>query len=265
MKNSKRNIRKWIIMVCLLVPFAATAQTDSIAKEPEVFRKNSVKINLSSLALNNYNFNYERSLSRKVSFVAGYRTMPSSVIGELPLTDKIFTKVDNEKLRNDLNKISASNQTYTGEFRFYGGKHAGARGFYLSLYGRYAKFDVDYDYDYTSNSNQSYKVPLKSTLTGYGGGLMFGAQWLIAKRVTFDWYIIGAHYGKLIGDGAGKVDLSSLTDSEKQHLKVNLESIVTVKDKKYLDATVNNAGITTKTDAPFVGVRGLGFSVGIAF
>ncbi|MCC9135931.1 hypothetical protein ACFSKU_15790 [Pontibacter silvestris] len=52
-------------------------------------------------------------------------------------------------------------------------------------------------------------------MKGFGGGLMIGAQWLIAKRVVLYWYIIGAHYGKLKGDGSAVTDLDSHSASEK--------------------------------------------------
>lgn len=256
---------------CVGLPAKLFAQTDSLALDssmtikPEVFRKNSVKINLSSLALNNYNFNYERMLSRKISFVAGYRTMKATSLGELSLADKIATKLDNEDLKNDLNQITAGNTAYTGEFRFYGGKHAGARGFYISLYGRYAKFDVTHLYTYESES-QSYNIPLKSNFSGYGGGIMLGSQWLIAKRINFDWYIIGAQYGKLTGDTKGNADLSSLSSEDREDLKFSLQDTYTITGDSYLkEPTVTDQGVNSDFDGPFFGIRGLGFSLGIAF
>ncbi|EOR93099.1 hypothetical protein ADIARSV_3739 [Arcticibacter svalbardensis MN12-7] len=230
----------------------------------ETYPKNSFKINLSSLALKNYNFTYERSLARKVSFVAGYRSMPSTNLGQISFVNKALDRMDNTSLKDDLDQITTSNKTYTGEFRFYGGKHAGARGIYLSLYGRYSKFNVDYDYAY-STENKDYAIPISSSLKGLGGGLMIGAQWLIAKRVTFDWYVIGAHYGSLKGDATGIADLSSMTNEEKADLKDDFEGKVSIADKNYFRADVSNNGITAKPDAPFIGIRGLGFNLGIAF
>ncbi|MEX8547657.1 MAG: hypothetical protein V5804_08655 [Mucilaginibacter sp.] len=155
-----------LVIALLLILFLAYengyAQTDSAANRKNLayekhYPRNNVQINLSSLALKNYNFSYERSLSRKVTFVAGYRYMPLSTIGDISLVKTVAEKYlqNQDELKNDLSNISTGNKTYTGEFRFYGGKHPGARGFYLSLYGRYTNMQVNYNYTYTTASNQN--------------------------------------------------------------------------------------------------------------
>lgn len=257
------------MMLSVVTAFAQPADSVSKVKasnEELKFPKNSFKINLSSLAFKSYSLYYERSLSRKISFSAGYRTMPSTNLGGLPLVKKLNEKFnDGDELLEGINRMEASGNAYTGEFRFYGGKKPGARGFYLTLYGRYATFNHDYDYRFTSSSNSSVSIPLNSKVQGYGGGLMLGKQWLIANRVTLDVYLVGAHYGKLTGTSKGPADLSSLSDTDKQDLKNKLEGILIIKEKPLLSTTVNNQGVTGKIDGPFAGVRGLGFSLGIAF
>ena len=270
MKNYLRKIlliNSAMLFIPVLMATAQVTETDSTQSEKKsIFRKNAVKINLSSLALNNYNFNYERSLTRKISFVAGYRYMPVTSLNSLPVTSPITDRFfqDDSEIANDLNAISTGNQSVTGEFRFYGGKHAGARGFYLSLYGRQLSMDVNYLMDYDTQA-RTYQLPIKSSLKGFGGGLMIGAQWLIAKRVTFDWYILGAHYGNLKGDANILADLSSLSEQEKVDLQEELESLVEFGNKRYISANVSNQGVLGKVDGPFAGVRGLGFSLGLAF
>jgi len=275
-----RQFNKWTLCIatslCMLflahensyAQQSSTAHKEKLALENKHYPKNNVQMNLSSLALKNYNFSYERSLSRKITFVAGYRFMPLSTVSDISLVKTVADKYlsDGDNLKNDLSNVSISNKTYTGEFRFYGGKHPGARGFYLSLYGRYTDMQVNYNYNFVAANNQKYLIPLKNNLKGFGGGLMLGSKWLIAKRVTFDWYVIGGHYGKLTGDGAGAMNLSTLSAPDKNNLKGNLESDFTlIGDKSYLTATVDNAGVKTKVDGPFIGLRGLGFSLGIAF
>lgn len=273
-----RQFVKWIIalamfaLILFLAPKNSYAQTDStthfkkLALENKYYPKNNVQINLSSLAFKNYNFSYERSLSRKITFVAGYRYMPLSMVSDIPLVKKAIDKYanDDSDLKDNLSNLSTGNKTYTGEFRFYGGKHPGARGFYLSLYGRYTNMQANYNYNYTG-SVQKYNIPLKNTLKGFGGGLMIGSKYLIAKRVTLDWYIIGGHYGKLKGDGIGSANLSTMTAADKQNVKADIEDTFTIADKSYVNATVDNSGVKTQVNAPFVGIRGLGFNLGIAF
>lgn len=261
-----------LLLMLLLAHEKGYAQVDSVAYykkltfENKHYPRNNVQINLSSLALQNYNFSYERSLSRKITFVAGYRFMPLSTVGNISLVKTVADKYlnDNDGLKNDLSNLSTGNKTFTGEFRFYGGKHSGARGFYASLYGRYTNMQVNYNYGYATSS-QKYVIPLQNNLKGFGGGLMFGSKFLIGKLITFDWYIIGGHYGKISGDGNAVVNLSALSTADKNNLKSDLESKFTILNKSYATATVDNYGVKTNTNSPFVGLRGLGFNLGIAF
>lgn len=276
MKTISNNVRNlfsvFSLIGVLLTATVATAQlADSVSKRSTQnnalkFPKNNFKINLSSLAFKNYSLYYERSLTRKISFTAGYRTMPSTNLGGLPLIQKLNDRFnEGDELVEGLDRMKTSGNAYTGEFRFYGGRKPGARGFYLALYGRYATFNHDYDYRFTNSAGSTVSIPINSKASGLGGGLMLGAQWLIAKRVNLDVYLIGAHYGKLSGTSKGPADLSSLSETDKQDLKDDLEGILIIKEKPLLSTTVNNQGITGKIDGPFAGVRGLGFSLGIAF
>lgn len=251
---------KVVLACCLmLLTFSVKGQD-----EPGTYPKNSVKINLSSLALKNYNFTYERLIARKISVVAGYRFMPSSNLGGISTVSKILDKVDNSDIADDLNRIIASNKTFTGEIRFYKGKKDGNVGFYTALYARYAKFNIDYDYDY-STETRTYNIPLRSELKGFGGGIMGGVQWRIAKRLNLDWYIIGAHYGSLKGKINGATDLSSMTNEERGFLKEDLEGDLSIGDKSLIEAEVSATGVKGRPSAPFIGIRGLGFNLGFTF
>ncbi|NEM97649.1 DUF3575 domain-containing protein [Pontibacter sp. BT327] len=239
--------------------------------DTEVFRKNSVKMNLSSLAFRNYSFTYERTLARKITFVAGYSFMPSSQISSLPIVDKaieiadISSDEETDSFEEDLKKGNVGTSAITGELRFYSGKKAGARGLYVSLYGRYTTVDLSYLDTYVGDFDIEHDLPYNAELKGFGGGIMFGAQWLIAKRVTLDWYIVGAHYGKLSGNLSALTDLSMLTEQERADLKTEVEDLFTIGDKKYVDATIKDNGMFGKLNGPFGGVRAFGFNLGIAF
>ncbi|HVW62442.1 MAG TPA: hypothetical protein VHC48_20465 [Puia sp.] len=230
------------------------------------YSKNRLKINAASLFLNNYSFSYERSLTRKISFVAGYRFMPRTVLGNISVVKKVIDQVaeDGDGIKNDINRISMSNNAFTGEFRFYMGHKPGARGFYLSLYGRYAHFDLDYAYQYEAGA-KTYDIPIKAATKIWGAGMMIGAQWLIARRVTLDWYIMGGHAGSIRGDASGMADLSGMSAEDKAGVKDDIESFFNVGDKKYITATVNDQGVQAKIDGPMFGLRAAGINIGIAF
>jgi len=235
-------------------------------KMAEPYSKNRLKINVSSLFLNNYSFSYERSLTRKISFVAGYRLMPKTQLGNITLIKRIIDQVakDGDGIKNDINKIGISNNCFTGELRFYTGHKPGPRGFYLSLYGRYSQFNIDYAYEYETGS-KTFAIPIKASSRMWGAGLMIGAQWLIARRITLDWYILGGHYGSIKGDASGTADLSSMSSADKEGVKEDLEGLISIGDKKFVTATVTNQGVQARIDGPMVGLRGAGINIGIAF
>lgn len=57
-----------------------------------------------------------------------------------------------------------------------------------------------------------------------------------------------------------------MSAADKSNLKESIESDLTIiGDKSYVTATVDNAGVKTQTDGPFIGLRGLGFNLSIAF
>ncbi|MBC5774747.1 DUF3575 domain-containing protein [Pontibacter sp. KCTC 32443] len=240
----------------------------------EVFRRNSVKMNLTSLAFSNYSFSYERAIARKITLVGGYSFTPETEAGSIPFISKALemgeaaTEDDSEEaqeITDILEDATVSSNAFTGEIRFYTGKKPGARGFYASVYGRYATFNLSHMYVYEDDLDFEYDLPITAKMSGFGGGVMLGAQWLIAKRVTFDWYIVGGHYGKLTGDFSAKTDLTMMPEGDRADLEADIEEVFTIGDKKYVDATVKDNGMFGKMNGPFAGIRGLGFNIGIAF
>ncbi|HEX5150847.1 MAG TPA: hypothetical protein VFW07_05335 [Parafilimonas sp.] len=263
----------------------AQAQTDSTAKpdfiqpvtaanmydtiQPNLqahgYLKNNIQWNATAILFKSYNFSYERSITRKISVVASYRFMPSTKVGAIPVGKKIFDKISDEENDNvDIKESVVSNQAFTAEVRFYGGKHPGARGFYFSVYGRYGNFTTDYPYEYEDETGSMYSIPLQVKANGFCGGIGIGAQWLIAKRVTLNWYILGAQYGGLNGTINGVADLSSMSAEDQQNLQEEINELIGVNSKQYIDATVSDNGVTGTVKGPFLGLRG-GISIGIAF
>jgi hypothetical protein len=237
----------------------ASAQKDD-------YKKNNVQINLSSLVLHNYSFNYERSIARKITVSVGYKFMPDTRIGDVSLVNTITDKISDGGDDLDYKNTRTSNQTITAEVRFYAGKHDGPRGFYVSLYGRYNNMKVNYPYTYDTNSGNTVDVPLSANLSGIGGGVMIGAKWLIAKRISLDVYLLGLHYGGLSGDVTGKTDLSSLSADDKQGLKDDIDNKFVILDHNYVkSSTVNDSGVAAHTSGPFAGIRGLGINLGFSF
>lgn len=228
------------------------------------YNKNNVKINLSSIALNNYSIYYERMLTRKISATVGFRYMPKTRLTETALGKQILDQLDEED-NEDIKPLAASNNTVTAGIRFYTGHRSGAKGLYAEIYGRYGDFRLDYDYSFTSNGKE-YDMVIKGKARGFGGGLLLGGQFNLFKNMVVDLYIVGAHYGKLSGDIDGVSDLSTMTAEEKTDMENDINDIAPkFNDKKILEAKVDNNGVKGKLDGPFAGIRGLGLSIGWAF
>lgn len=257
-----------VITDTTVAPASTAVAAMPVSKDPtkKTYPKNVVKMNVTSLLFKNYNFALERSLTRKISALVWYRTMSTTQLSQLPALKKIYKAVgeDQNTLDNDWKDLSASGKAATLEFRFYGGRKPGPRGFYFGVYGRWAHYDVDYNYVYETDV-KSYSIPIQSSAKGLGVGAYSGVQWLIGKRVALDWQIFGGHWGKLTGDGSGTADLSELSAQDKQQIKEDLEDkLPAFGDKNTVTADVSNNGVHVKVDGPFIGIRSA-ISLGISF
>lgn len=263
-----------IVLSLFLCATAFSQESDSTVeirkKAPRTYRKNVVKINVPALLLKNFSFFYERALTRKISFSAGYRFMPKSNLGGINLVSKAAEKITDDPASDVqvfdlyLKDIEAKNNAVTAEFRFYGGRRPGARGFYFSLYGRYGNYGVDAPYEFSGTSG-SYRIPLSTSSKTIAGGFTIGLQWQIAKRVAIDWCILGGHYGSIKGDINGNINLSGMSPADRQQLQNELNDLVSIGKNDYINATVTPQGVTGTIKGPFAGVRLGSLSVGIAF
>ena len=273
--------RAAFLLFSLASALTSIGQVDTVASSPsplvdsivspqdkksskKTYPRTVVKMNVTSLFFNNYNFTVERALTRKISGSVGFRFMPSTSIGSIKAGRKLAELVGEDIEELTWNHLLLSNKALTAEVRFYGGRKPGPRGFYFGLYGRYADFDVKYDYTYEGNSGD-YLIPVRADLKGFGGGITFGVQWLIGKRVALDWHILGGHWGKLNGRGNGNADLSTMSQQEKQDLQREIEDFLPYRgNKKTVSGEVNDNGIKATASGPFAGLK-TGISLGISF
>jgi len=229
--------------------------------EIAVARKNVVKLNLFPVEFKIFSLQYERKIHKNFSLALGLGMMP-----QRPLPNSILNAFESGVNFDitDLREIKFSSYFVTPEIRFYPGKkikHQAPHGFYLGLYGRWAKFNVDINYNYESTSNgvtSTEKIPLRFSYGGTAGGLCMGAQWII-NRVSIDWLIVGFHYGSGYFSGEGTGD-SIAKDPEgfKQDMEdLGIGNLKPVADIVGSTAKVKIPGI------PFAGLR-TGLSIGFA-
>ncbi|CAM3474987.1 DUF3575 domain-containing protein [Aquirufa ecclesiirivi] len=244
------NMKK-IAFVLLLLPSILWAQKTS---------KNSIKINLSSLLLRNYNFTYERSISKHMSFSLGFRTMP---YGEVPMEGTITEQIDDKSI--NLSRMKLGNIAITPEIRYYFSSK-GNQGFYAAPYARYLVYDLTAPItveDKTSGQLVQVDRDFKGKITSMNGGLMFGIQYPIWKnRMVFDFWIVGAHFGTSTGILTAEFNPALSTD-EQAILQREVDNLDTSPFKSVGKVTANRAQINT--EGPWFGVRGLGINLGFKF
>lgn len=245
-----------------------TAQTDhttdsvqSSGKNKKSHARNFVKLNLTGLPLKNYSLQYERVLNRKFSFAISFRMMPETSI---PFKNKILKIVgdDDPDTKEVIENFRMSNFAITPELRLYLSKKGYGRGFYIAPFYRYASFKTNQMvFTYEDNTGAESKINLSGKLTSNTGGLMFGAQWLLGRRVCLDWWILGPHFGSGTGDFVGTTT-QPMDQSEQDDLRQELEDL----DIPFTDKTVsvNANGASMKLSGPWGGIRA-GISLGIRF
>ena len=223
------------------------SQKPADKKEAPRHKMNLVKINLTAIALKNYSLTYERILTKPISIAVSYRYMPT---GTLPFAGSISKSIGDQdpEAKKTIENLRMGNYAITPEVRFYLGKGYG-KGFYISLFYRYASFTFDHvPVDYDNNTS----LDLSGKLTSNTGGIMFGAQWPIGKHLCLDLWVLGAHYGSGTGTFTG-VSSQALTPAQQTELRQNLENIDIPLTTKTINVNAN--GATLKLDGPWGGIR----------
>ena len=232
----------------LLFGNSAKAQNMAGGENP----KNVVKLNLFALAFTNFSLQYERVFNEKTSGALGFSVMPSRNLPSSLSSDPILAKT------------TLSDWSITPEFRWYPGTKKGApHGFYLAPYLRYSSTSILMPFDFTETSGAITTYKIDANYSGFGGGVMLGAQWLINEKFSIDWWILGGHYGSGSASVAMKADFSALSATDRAKLETDLNGIAipvgTIK------STISNSEAKIDISSlPYFGVRS-GLTIGWAF
>lgn len=246
---------------CGLLSIAGSSFAKDLPVKDSVPKKlNIVKVNLTSLAFKNGSFQYERILSRKTSVALGASFLPKT---GLPFASTLSDQFgDNADAQRAIETTRLSNFTITPEFRFYLGKGYG-KGFYIAPFARYQQMDFEQEYSFTASSGKVHNPLIGGKIKNFGGGLLFGAQWMLSNKISFDWWIAGPLYGSSNGDLWGTDDMSDLTPADRADLENDIESVDIPLTK--LDATIGQNRIDVKLSGPYAGIRAFGFALGFRF
>lgn len=235
--------------------------TKTIASSKQKHLVNFVKLNLLGILLKNYQLQYERVLTKKISFAIAYRTMPKTTI---PFKNQIVKLMgdDDPDTKETIEKLRISNYAITSEIRFYLSKKGYGQGFYIAPFYRYASFKTnDVSVHYEDNAGNQSSISLSGKLTTNTGGILFGVQKALGKHVCLDWWLFGPHYGSGTGKFTGTPD-KPLTQEEQNDLKQQLDDIDIPLTNKTVTVTASSASL--KLDGPWGGLR-TGLSIGVRF
>lgn len=192
------------------------------------------------------NVQYERAVWGKTSVGLGLRVMPK---GSLPFSSS-FDSIDDQ-----LGSLEMGNIAITPEIKFYLGKGV-FNGFYIAPFLRYANYNASINYEFTSN-NVAEIIPLSGKLNTFTAGVLFGAQWAVAKKVYLDWSIFGPQYGFSNGNLKGTKNLDA---NEQQALRDELAGIDLPVGT--ITTTVNANGAVVDLKEPWAGIRA---NIGIGY
>lgn len=217
---------------------------------------NEVKLNVPSLVLGNISLQYERAFDRRFSVGLGFRTGPERALPFASSAKNLFN--DDTVAQKMIEGARISNYAFTPEIRCYFGKGT-LSGFYLGLFGRFGKFnlDVPFTINDASYATGSEDVLLKGAYSYGGGGFQMGAKFNVSPRVSIDWFFFGpmVSYGTVSLEANG--DFSQLTSDGKGEIIEELGN-------SFGDVTVDNDRIYVTRNLPVPGIR-TGLTVGFRF
>lgn len=240
---------------------STTTRTSSISVDNELVlpKKNNVKISLTSLVFKNFQFQYERSLTKRIGFVFGYSFIPK---GSVPFKSQINDLTSSSSDTKDMFTNAELGYTaITPEVRFYLGKGYG-KGFYIAPFYRHLQYDITgINFTYTNQLGGQDNIDMGGKLSANTFGLQFGAQFNLGKHLILDWWIIGPHYGTSKGDFVG-ISGRPLNSFEQAELQKELDKIeLPLSD---VNAKANANGATINISGPWGGIRS-GISLGYRF
>lgn len=209
-----------------------------------------------------------------MSFILGFRYMPNSVV---PYSNTIQEMSGTSQNTIDFNLLYMGNTAITPEIRLY--SHKNMRGFYISLYGRYANFDMTIPVKFASlemGQPITQHAAFSGTISSFSGGFLLGTQQNLGKHIVIDIWILGGHVGRSRGSLQSNFNPALVTSvppngtNIAQNLQDALNSIdaspFTFIGKVNVDSGGKTASSATlDCNGPWFGIRGLGINLGVRF
>jgi hypothetical protein len=219
-------------------------------------RKNVVKFLPSNLLFQSLSFEYERMINAKNSFTLGIGLpQQQSLIGKYGI-----------KAGNDLKAAELGTMHIRAAYRHYSGHRMLPKGFYIEPYVKYQK--VTGSASVKNTGTNPFEGVFDMNINTLNFGFQLGAQFLIAKRVSLDFYFLGLEAGmisgnvsatsSIIGDASKVTNLKNEIENSIKDLPSFIGDKLTVTQPSSDKINVKASGV------PYPWLRG-GISIGIAF
>ena len=232
--------------------FAIAQDNDSTS----VKRKNVFKFLPVNIPFQSNSFEYERMINAKNSFTLGIGLAnQQSLIGKYGID-----------AGSDLKSADLGTSHIRVAFRHYGGsKRNLPRGFYIEPYVKYQKITGSATVQNT-NTTDPYSGKVDIDVNTMNFGFQLGAQFLIAKRVTLDFYFLGLEAGVMSGNVTAVSDQLAQADNLKADIEKSIKDLPAfIGDKLTVTQSTDKKTIGIKASSvPYPWLRG-GISIGIAF
>ncbi len=235
--------------------FSVVAQ-NQIPDKPML--KTVVKFLPVNYALGAYSFEIERMINAKNAYTLGFG---------IPTNQSIIGKYGIER-SSDLEEVKIGTMHIRAAFRHYAGKKRLPKGFYIEPYLKYQKINANVKAEFTASEDQgemTYSADITTpNLSSVNLGFQMGVQFLIAKRVSLDFYFLGIEAGMLSGNLNAKVDPTDNIPDMKAELQDAINELPGFLSDK-LEVTSSADAVNVKASSvPFPWLRS-GISIGFAF
>lgn len=217
-------------------------------------RKNVVKFLPINLPFQSISFEYERMINAKNSIILGVG-LPNqkSLIGKYGIKDD-----------KELKSAELGTMHIRAAYRHYTGKRMLPKGFYIEPYLKYQKITGKANAEFTDDQDNTYDAGIDVNLNTMNLGFQLGTQFLIAKRVSLDFYFLGLEAGFLNGNVTGKAPNETFAANLKTEMDKSIADLPSFIGKK-LSVTQSGDEVNVKASSiPYPWYR-CGISIGIAF
>jgi hypothetical protein len=234
-------------------------------KSSTLERKNVVKFLPINLPFQSISFEYERMINAKNSFTLGVG-LPNqkSLIGKYGIKGgpgQIIEAGSDPRL----NSLELGTMHIRAAYRHYFGKRMLPKGFYIEPYLKYQEIKGTASIEGIDNQHQPYEGKLDVNLNSMNFGFQLGTQFLIAKRVSLDFYSLGLEAGLL----SGNVTATSDQIADADNIKADIEDVIAdlpsfIGDKLTVTQPSGTKVNIKASNFPYPWLR-CGISIGIAF